>query len=408
MVVKTQKTEDPNENGNVDAGGSNDQNQGANQSTEVLDADEQELKAAEKALEDELAAGAKAADDANAGEGQDGDEGEAGESGKGEGEAQQAAGGEGKPAAKTQDGGQGGEDRSQVMIPKARLDEVLKDRDEAEQRAAYWQGRAEGSGGRKTGEGEEGKGEQQAAAEVTPDEIIAQGEKELLALAEKYEAGEVTERERVEQEIAINRTIQDAREKRLLDIQRQERGQQQQQPAKGSNDLYLDRLTAQLEVDHPYTAHIQGERHWNFLRDLAAEQLTAEGVTLTNDAVGTYTLRERMAMLTDDYGPIMTGITKEQLQSSNAGQQQGQQGQGQQGQQGQQQQTGQSQPGGMSPAAKARADKLALAEGHPPDTTNLGSSGQHEEITEARINTMTDDEIAALPETTLRKILPGV
>ena len=62
---------------------------------------------------------------------------------------------------------------------------------------------------------------------------------------------------------------------------------------------------------------------------------------------------------------------------------------------------GQRQP---SPAATARAAKMALAAGLPPDPATFGSAAGTDALSDAAIMGMSDDEIAALPAATKARL----
>lgn len=59
----------------------------------------------------------------------------------------------------------------------------------------------------------------------------------------------------------------------------------------------------------------------------------------------------------------------------------------------------------LSAQAQARADKLALAENHPPDIRGVGSAGESEGLSESRIIRMTDEELENLPAALLDRFL---
>lgn len=62
--------------------------------------------------------------------------------------------------------------------------------------------------------------------------------------------------------------------------------------------------------------------------------------------------------------------------------------------------------GNLSPAAQARLKKMGMAAEMPPDTSGMGSPGTSDDpYSDARVARMSDDELAALPEATRRRIL---
>lgn len=293
-----------------------------------------------------------------------------------------------------------GDGKGGPMIPKGRFDEALiKERaktDEAAQaaatakeEAAYWKGRAEGAGVSPDGDAAQAK---PGEATQTPDEIIAGARQTKRDLAKKYDDGEITAVEFEEQKDHLEDTIAEARQQKAAP---QEKPGQKLEP---EDDLYLDQVTATLEKDHPWTLEIKEEWMWDNLRNQAVHQLHAEGVKVTDDNRGRYVIRERMATLTDTYGPLWYGKSPAKKEE----------GQGDQAGDKDPSKTGsdQAEGKGLSPEAKARKEKLELADKHPPDTSSLGAAADKTEPSEADITAMSDEEIAALPPATRRKILP--
>jgi len=268
-----------------------------------------------------------------------------------------------------------------VMVPKARLDEVLRERAEAERRATYLQGALDAQ--RMAPGAARPPAEQPAAqAPPSPEQRIGTVKAQRLALAKKYDDGEI--------DAAEFRKQDDAYEDQIWNI-RQETLRPASQPAPRqtpANDLYLEEVTERLEAQHPYTT-VLADTDMQFLVMKAKESLTAEGVRLGNDPRSLLLLRKRTAELSDTFGPMLTG---KQLQpatsAANAGTP--------------------TQPAGMSAQAQARANKLALAASHPADIQNLGGPGQAAGVpTQQQIAAMSDEEIAALPESTRARIMSG-
>ena len=59
----------------------------------------------------------------------------------------------------------------------------------------------------------------------------------------------------------------------------------------------------------------------------------------------------------------------------------------------------------LSPQAQARANKLALADNHPPDVRGVGSAGESEGLSDTRVIAMTEQELEALPRGALKHLL---
>lgn len=320
----------------------------------------------------EAIAAAEAEEAAAVGEGED-DPDKAADPDKPGGDPQ--TGEEGTPADTDPDGGKGEgqpEGKASPMIPKARFDEVNSEVARLREQLAYQQGVIEASQRQAPPTGDT----PQAEAPKSPEERLAEVRGQKQTLAAKYDEGELSYAELT----AEMDKLADAE-----DAIRAERLQPKEQaaPANGGDDLYLEERTTQLEDQHPYALEIKSQADWDFIGKKAVEELRAEGVTLTNDARGDLVLRERMAKLTDRYGPMLTG--KDLSKST-----------------GQEQTT---QPGGLSAQAEARKQKLAEADGHPPDLSNSGSPGTPTEYTDDKVEGMSMEEIGDLPQSTRDRLL---
>lgn len=281
--------------------------------------------------------------------------------------------GQDKPAEPEADGGdkpgKGGEPdgKASPMIPKARFDEINSENARLREQLAYQHGVMEATKGQAAGN------TPPAEAPKSPEERLAEVRQQKLELAAKYDEGEMSFAELtaetdklVDQEDAIR-------------AERLEPKETASQPAQsGGDDLYLEDRTQQLEENHPYARLITAKADWDFITAKSVEELQSDGVTLSNDARGDMVLRERMAKLTDRYGPALTG---KDLPKSNG-------------------QTQTNEPGGLSQVAAARKEKLALAGTHPPDLSNSGSPGTATEYTDEKLGSMTMEEIAELPQST--------
>ena len=305
-----------------------------------------------------------------------------------EGKKAEPVAGEAKPEAPKAEG-------EPPMIPKPRFDQVLADREQAISAAAYWRGVAEARGTVT----QPGVGEQETPAIGEPaktvDEQLAEVRTERIKLATRFDDGEMSAKE-----------WEESRAK-LEDKEREIRSSVEPAPAApaatpapqptSSDDLYLDNLTTTLEDQHPFTLEIdEKDPRWAFLETEAWQQLGKEGVDITPDSRGTYVLRQRMAELTDVYGPIWTGKTSEELKKAKAEAEPKVPEQQPPGNSGEQ----------PSKTAKAREAKLIANAEAPPDVSRLGAGGAQTEVSDAQIEGMTDEEIAALPEATRRRLMP--
>lgn len=273
------------------------------------------------------------------------------------------------------------------MVPKARFDEALGERDKLREEKAYLQGQLDALGHKPAASGQPGA--QQPPAQQTPDQRIAAVHTEIDALAVKFDAGEMSMAEFKRQERELEAKVHTIREEVLTS---------KIKPAgEGSGDLYLSQATAQLEGAHPWTHVFEAvgtEADWAFLKARAIENLTDANVSLKG-SVGKLSLREEMAKLADEYGPSMVGkkATAKGIALP-----------------GQTPQTPQPQDATAAAAAavKARQDKLALRNAAPPNVAAMsGGGGAADALSDARVEAMTDDEYDALPAST-RNRLKGI
>ncbi|MER9217872.1 hypothetical protein NKI48_02905 [Mesorhizobium sp. M0644] len=218
------------------------------------------------------------------------------------------------------------------------------------------------------------------AQPAAADRLIAVGT-QIDALARKYDAGELSYADLTTQRRALDNQEQSIREEILL---AKVPKQTQQQPA--TADLYLDQLTADLEAKHPYLAAIESDTDFDYLVTKAKESFAAERVELPKGPIGNLRLRERVAELSDKYGPLLTGKTLAIPGATPA--------------------PAPATPAapGLSPEAAARAAKIAMQGEMPPNVASMtGSAG--EVISEASIENMSDDDLAALPIATRHRFL---
>lgn len=276
------------------------------------------------------------------------------------------------------------------MIPKARFDEVNSARAQAEREAAYWRGQAEA---RATAPATASQAQQpQQPAQPTAEQRLEHIQSQIDALAEKLDAGEITMKEFKQHERALTSAEQQIREEMLLARVKPAPAPQPTQ----SDELYLETLTAQLEQQHPWVKVFDAvgtNAQWDFLKNQAIENLSTRGIDPRNGNLGRYELRKEIAALADAYGPTLVAAQAQAkgilLPGQNQSPQSGQQ---------------QAQPQ-ISPQAQARQGKLQLRETAPPDLSNLTGQGAATGVTDAQIESMSEDEIGALPEATRRRLL---
>lgn len=343
------------------------------------DIDSDDLDARELA---EARAAAKAEQDGGAGAGGE-PAGKTSDDNKGE-QAQQGAQPGGNEPAAGQEGREPQKDQHAAMIPKQRFDEVLSKAAELERTNAYLQGRLAAS----QGQAPQQQGGQQPSQQQKPaptlDEMMGEIHTKQDEIAKKFDDGDVTFSEMQREMRELNKREADIREQQLLAKVPKPQYQPQQQAPQGDN-LYLEQKTRELEQQHPYVEMIEDDSDFNWLVGKARTQLEGEGVRLDNTDIAKFRLRERVAQLSDQYGPMLTG---KQLP-----------------QQEQQQQTG------PSATAEARRQKLQMQNEMPPDLSRVPPSGggnqggEPGQPSDAQLETMSDDDIAALPPQVRNRML---
>lgn len=284
------------------------------------------------------------------------------------------------PGAPEKPKGQQEQQPAAPMIPKARFDEVNNKNDELARQNAFLAGQVEALKVRGPAAPAPAAAPPAPATPPAADRLLAVGT-QIDALARKYDAGEISYAELKTQERALTNQEQAIREEILL-----AKVPQQQQPT-ATTDLYLDQLTATLETQHPYLAEIASEKDFAWLVEKAKDELAAERVELPKGPVGSYKLRERVAVLSDKFGPMLTGKTLAIPGATPAA-------------------PAPATPAapGLSPDAQARAAKIAMQGNMPPNVASMtGSAG--EVISEASIENMSDDDLAALPIATRNRFL---
>lgn len=281
-----------------------------------------------------------------------------------------------------------------IAVPHVRFNEVTKQRDDALLQAAYWKGVADAKQSPQAGDAT-------ADAQVTPEAQLADLKTKKLELADQLDEGQLTQREYAEQTSVFEDQEFEIR-KAMLAPPAADPADPGQVAQTTPTDLYLETVTAELEQAHPYLAlmgdpakdPVANER-MTHLANEARVQLVNEGETITDDSRGTLLVRQRVAELSDAYGPVWFKDANVQIGQQPAA-------------------DGQAKPAigqdGLTATQRATTDKIAQAAAHPPDTLNVGTGeaqvGDAVADAQAKIESgkMTEDEIAALPEAVKAKI----
>ena len=191
---------------------------------------------------------------------------------------------------------------------------------------------------------------------VTP---LQEVRNEMIALAEKFDQGEISAKDMEAQRQALADREWEIRSTSL-----------QQTQAAPATDLHLETATAQLEKDYPVLNILTAE-DLAPLATLAKRQAEISGKPIQPGATGTLELRTRIAQLaTQMYGGPSTASTPQPA---------------------------------LSEEAQARERKMAFAAGMPPDVTKMGSPASdtltNESDALARMEGMTEEQQWALLKT---------
>lgn len=257
----------------------------------------------------------------------------------------------------------------QPMIPKARLDEVLRQGgelqtklDELARHNAYLAGQLEVLG----------KGVQPQQGQQPAPDPVAEVKARLFALGDKYDAGELSMREFLEQRDALDAELSQAK----ADASRPDPAEA---AVRVSRDPVVLEATARMEAANPWFANIPQPLVQGMLVNTARDMLAERGVELTNDARSTLILRQavidvaRMAGMDLKYGggaqeapPPVSGVT-----------------------------------------ASERQAKVDLQNRLPPNTARVGTSQQIDPMSPERLAEMSDSDLAALPASVLDRLAAG-
>lgn len=250
----------------------------------------------------------------------------------------------------------------QPMIPKARLDEVLRQGGELQQKLeelsrhnAYLAGQLEGLGKTPTAE-------PQAAA---PNPVL-EVKGRLFALGDRYDAGEMSMREFLEQRDALDTELAQAQAEAARPT-----------PEQINGDPIVATATARMEADNPWFRSIPQFVIDRMLVGTAKDMLAERGIPVTQDARGTLVLRQAVIDVAR-----MVGFDKQYG--------------------GAQQQQAPSAPQGVT--AAERQAKIDLSQRLPPNPAKVGTSQQIDPMDPATLAEMSDSDLAALPASVLDRL----
>lgn len=217
-----------------------------------------------------------------------------------------------EPEPKPEDGS-----KQSPMIPKARFDEVLSDRELLKGQVGYWQGVAATQKEMLSTQPKaaEGATEGKPAAEPTDYAgLIAKAENDKLSAAKRYEDGEISLVDFKSLEIAQDRIIREQAEKRTEAIKDEAKRTATEAISANNTQRTIETEAITIQDQHPYVHEI--DKLPPAIRDGVWAEITKEAMTLLaakgiNAADGTTASRialiKEKATLTDKYGPQYTG-----------------------------------------------------------------------------------------------------
>lgn len=323
--------------------------------------------------------------------GKDADNNQKAETDGTQGTTEQAKPAENASHEANQEGKQAGD---AIMIPKPRLDEVLAKNSELQAKLDYMSGvtttQQQMMEMLRNSASQTTQQNQQAAPEPQKDfeTLVGELENKKLELAEKYDEGELSTKDYEAQKVEIDRSIrkmlidQNAQQADLIKQQTQAAAQQQ------LTQQQIASAAEQLMVKHPYVKEIDAlpnaDGAWQFINSIAQNNLIQRGINPNDGSVQSQlAMMQEKAALTDQHGAYLTGKQLSMPQGSNTP----------------------TIAGGLTQQQKERLDKINLAQQQPPSASGVAGTGQEQQFDDTRIEEMSMDELANLPDHIARKYM---
>lgn len=206
---------------------------------------------------------------------------------------------------------------------------------------------------------------------------------EVAKAAEEFDAGEITMAELVKRQGAADDAIAE------LNVQRAAQAARAAPPPPQvglADQVFMEDHAKQLDAQYPAVVALSRNDLVD-LREQVITQAAKAGTPFDASPQSTILLRETVAKRAASYaaalGYDLSKIPQPQTTTTQ----------------------GKPAAAALSPAAKARLDKLNIASGMPPDTSGMGAGSQEDGYSDARIETMSDDDIAALPAAVRHRIM---
>lgn len=266
------------------------------------------------------------------------------------------------------------------MIPKARLDQALAEKDRYKEAATYLQGIIDVQKTMISGQSPAQGGNSQAPQGNAPENaddfeaLIVKAEEKKIELAAAYEDGTLSLVELEKQRNELDRQIRNHDEKRVQALFETARSTASMAVQANNVKMQIEREAIEIQKHHPYVEEIDRLPEpiknglWELIDQEARQALAARGIDPNDGQMANHVEFMRVkAALTDKYGPQFTGKTLAPA-------------------------------GGKSSVAEQRSAKLDLADQQPPIMTGTTAGGRVE-LTEDDIMRMSDDQLADMLET---------
>ncbi len=251
---------------------------------------------------------------------------------------------------------------------------------EAKQNAAYWQGQAQANAELLQKNNQANNLPEPVEPVKNAYDHIADIRKKITDNAAKFDDGDISSSD-LHKEMFI---LQDQeREIQQIIMQENLSKQQKAEPGDTGDNLYLQDQTRALNVEFPYVEMIKNPAQWQMIESEARGILNNSGVQLLTGDAGALQVRRKMAEVATYYGPAFTGKNLPQDENK--------------------------QPEKNYSTNQEREAKLNLAAQHPANINTMGNAGNIlPEVTESQIETMSDDDIEALPASVRQKLMKDV
>ena len=302
--------------------------------------------------------------------------------------------------------------KNNPMIPKARFDQVLAERDLAREQAGYMKGFVAGSQKDVNDLGQEQKNENgdkednkssldQDGIKIDDiDTAIDLAEEKKLDLAEKYDEGEISTREWKKAELKIDKEIRGLSKQRIDNVSKESKVHIDTALNAQHQEAFIEQQALNIQQNHHNIASIDklpeatSNALWNSINHQAAINLMNRGVNLQdNSPQARLTLIQEKAALTDqltqeNISALLMGayqfVDPSQYKAPS--------------QENTSHTPKEKVKTGMSDKAKNLSEKLDLANSQPPSIADMGQGNDTGELTEAALEAMTDDQVADLLE----------